>query len=80
MMTFDSPVFPHMCAIKILCGARAILASNPIKRARMDDGIQSDQTMIGEVFSDCKLFWFGSFAGEGSLHPRGVQSHRHFEL
>ena len=26
-MTFDSPVFLHMCAIKILCGARAILAS-----------------------------------------------------
>ena len=26
-MTLDSPVFPHKCALKILCGARAILAS-----------------------------------------------------
>ena len=26
-MTFDSPVFPHKCAVKILGGARALLAS-----------------------------------------------------
>ena len=58
-MTFDSPVFPHKCAVKILCTARAILAINII--------FMNGQNGFGRVFLRKRLKRFASFWYQGLL-------------
>ena len=53
--TFDSPVFPHKCAIKKLCGARAILASTV--NAPNSDAPSSGQAPISEQFLGDQFFY-----------------------